>query len=200
MTYHGRVGHIREPENQIPIENERKYVLDPKDQNAYFNSLLQQPKAEWIAMRQGYLDGNSRIRQSHNRMTDVVRNAFTYKTKVNKEQIEIETDISSDDFNSLWTKVGKIIVKHRVVVPTVHGTWEVDFFRASNQKNFYLVMAEVELLRSQEKPILLPQFISANLLLEVEKHDKRFASKNLGRPASVATLLENIRNGQLQPT
>lgn len=189
----------------MPIENERKYVLDvEQDERAarkFLASLQDLPGTKVYEFNQGYLEGSCRIRQSMPWSVDEQTvNYFTYKTKVNGEQVEIETQISEVDFDLLWLKVSKIVTKIRVVVPTLNGdVWEVDFFRMANRKGFYLVMAEVELPQGVEKPNLLPAFIQSNLLHEVTFGDKRFNSKNLTKPAVVAELLEQIRNGKLQP-
>lgn len=158
------------------------------------------PGAEELNLEQGYLDSKgARIRRTLNRTRGTDKAEFTFKQTVNGKQIEIETEISSSDYFALWQTVNRIVKKTRIVVPTYSGdTWEVDFFHTSKAGETYLVMAEVELPEDKQKPDLLPLFISSTLLHEVEYGDKRFNSKELTRPVSVAALLQKIRNGELQ--
>jgi CYTH domain-containing protein len=181
------------------IENERKYVLSDNDPKRLFNQLLNYPGATYSDIDQGYLPENGcRIRRSVDRsITGHTKCEFTYKKRINGQQVEIETIISYDDFSRLWTQVGKIITKWRVVIPTYADTWEVDFFRAANTDKPYLVMAEVELPEGKVGPDSLPDFISNNLLHAVEYGDKRFDSKELSKPLLVAGLIEKIKNGSL---
>lgn len=185
----------------MPVENERKYILGHAAPKEFFSQLLRMPGAEFLDMRQGYLDGDGRIRQTVYRTSGkATANHFTYKTRVNKRQIEIETPISTEDFDALWTKVQRIVVKRRVVVPTYSGdTWEVDFFMQTTTDIPYLIMAEVELPDGKVGPDLLPAFVSSNLLHAVEYGDKRFNSKELSKPSTVEGLLKLIRNAKLPP-
>lgn len=178
----------------MAIENELKFVLDPKNQVSYFTNLLNLDGAKVYNLQQGYLDTSSRVRKVEN-STDLKRtNFFTYKTAVNKQLVEIETEISDSDFDKLWTKVNKVIIKKRVVVPLSDHTWEIDFFQTANKPDYYLVMAEVEMSEFATAPESIPNFISSYLLHAVDKSDMRFNSISLNRPDAVAKLLQELRN------
>jgi CYTH domain-containing protein len=86
------------------------------------------------------------------------------------------------------------------VVPTSDHIWEIDFFSTSNISGYYLVMAEVELAESADKPDSIPDFISSKLLHTVVYDDPRFNNRSLARPKAVKELLTEIRNVAIQPT
>ncbi len=181
----------------MPIENERKFVLDHANPQKFQNKLKALPGATSYEFQQGYLDGTARIRRIVDQATGETHNVFTYKTKVNKDLIEIETEISDDDFNALWIKVDKVITKIRVKVPETDHLWEVDFFTAANQDGYYLIMAEVELDPTAEMPNTVPSYIDNNLVHLVAVDDKRFGNRQLTRPVTVKKLVEELKNGKL---
>lgn len=174
------------------IENELKYVLQVKDANAFKKSLLGMANASSKTIMQGYLDKNTRIRKT----TDAEGESylFTYKLLVNKKLVEIEKTIEESDFKLLWTRVGGVITKTRVVVPHGDLTWEVDFFvaLANKQIGTYLVMAEVEMPEDQEEPDSIPRFITDNLMYAVPRHDLRFVNEQLTNYNKVKLLLEEL--------
>lgn len=173
----------------MPVENERKYVLEPTYPDKFFNAVQHITGAKAYEYKQGYLSDSCRIRS----IEPTGEYLFTFKTKVNGELIEIENAISEEDFRKLWTQVTKVITKTRVKVPHGEYTWEVDFFRKPNKEKFYLIMAEVELPAGVMNPKELPSFITDNLLHEVEYGDKRFNNKQLSKPSQVKLILDKIR-------
>jgi CYTH domain-containing protein len=186
----------------MPIEHELKFVLDPKNETQYRKKLLTNPGVTHYQMRQGYLEGNCRIRERV--ALDAMGIAqcgeyfFTYKSKVSGEQVEIETDIDQRDFDRLWSKVVKVVTKERIVVPHGDDYWEIDFFSAANHTGSYLIMAEVE-LEPGVMTVELPPFIKDQVLHAVQYGDKRFNSKQLSKPYTAMQLLEELRNGKFQP-
>jgi len=182
----------------MPIENERKYVLRDEDSSGFKAKLVTMPGATSLDLKQGYLDKANRIR-SIRRLDGTVQYLFTYKTKVNGNQIEIENEISERDFNSLWTLVGNVITKTRIVVPFGDYKWEVDFLHSYKKKTLgecYLVMAEVELPEDQELPNQVPDFISENLVYLVPRDDRRFINRNLSRVGTVKQMVQELKNVQ----
>lgn len=180
----------------MPIENERKYVLEDSDHLGFKTSLLALPISKELKIRQGYLDSANRIREIVHTDGKPTEYLFTYKTKINGHQIEIENNISERDFTSLWTVVTNIITKSRVCVPHDAYTWEVDFLYSNKKKSIgdcYLVMAEVELPEADELPKVVPSFISENLVYLVPKNDRRFINRNLSRPNAVKAMVKDIK-------
>lgn len=182
----------------MPIENERKYVLNGEDPSSFKALLTDKPGATSLELKQGYLDKANRIRSIVD-PNGVTQYLFTYKTKVNGNQIEIENEISERDFNSLWTLVGNIITKTRVVVPYGDYKWEVDFLYSYKKKTLgecYLIMAEVELPEDQELPNQVPDFISENLVYLVPREDRRFINRNLSRVGTVKKMVQELKDVQ----
>jgi len=178
----------------MPVENERKYVLSVKDPNAFGRQLLTLG-GHSRHLRQGYLHTGA---QSSARIRDVSNDAehlpkFTYKHLINGEIVEIENDITPEDFEKLWTKVESRIDKIRVVVPHDDLVWEVDFF-LDEQVQTYLVMAEVELDEGVELPYSVPSFISDNLLYLVPRDDPRFFNTRLSDADKVRKLVKSVKS------
>jgi CYTH domain-containing protein len=178
------------------VENERKFVLDVKNPEGFKNMLMNMPTTAVYEYRQGYLNDHTRIREiKHN--GEVVDALFTFKKKINGKLREVEKSIPQDDFDALWTDVNKVINKLRVKVMGDDGyTWEVDFFIDQATREFYLVMAEVELPDGMEMPPSVPSFIADNLLYLVPKTDLRFMNTQLVQPKLVKKTLEDLKNGK----
>jgi len=179
----------------MAIENELKYVLDGSSKELY-HTFTNLPGAEVYEFQQGYLDGYNRLRRSKHKRTSVSECFFTYKNTVKGQLIEIETAITDDDFEKLWTQVGRTLTKDRVKVPTSDYIWEIDFFKHKGE--CYFVMAEVEMPPDQVEPSVVPDFITNNLLYAVPRGDSRFLSKSLTKPDAVQALLKGLRNGKHQ--
>lgn len=179
----------------MPIENERKFILDIKNPSSFKTTLANWPITNICEYRQGYLNDNTRIREiSH--QGEVIDALFTYKKKINGKLIEIETSISPDDFKALWTQVHKVINKTRVAVSVGEYMWEVDFFIDQATRDYYLVMAEVELPDGLDMPDQIPDFITDNLLYLVPQTDLRFTNTRLGQPQIVKKILKDFRDGK----
>ena len=179
----------------MPIENERKLVLDIKNPEGFKNLLESYQYSTTLEFKQGYVNDNTRIREV--KENGVVKQLiFTFKKKINGQLIEIETPILQSDFDALWTQVNKVINKVRVAIADENFyTWEVDFFIDQATKEYYLVMAEVELPEGMEMPPSVPPFIADNLLYLVPPTDMRFMNTQLVQPKLVKKTLEDLRNG-----
>lgn len=152
----------------MPVENERKYVLDIGFDAGHLKGWTRHD------IRQGYLDDGPRIRQ---RDADYI---FTYKKWVPHagELVEIETPVSEDDFDLLWPLCVKRIAKTRYVLMQDEVEWVVDFLHG-NDEQVYFVMAEAELPRGQAVPRNIPAEIESGILHSVDAADNRFTNKKL---------------------
>jgi CYTH domain-containing protein len=151
----------------MPIENERKYLLN-------INSLdeISNISSRKLEIKQGYLSKKARIRQVKDEIASFY---FTYKKLIDNNLIEIETKISVKDFLVLWESINK---KHKIEkIRYKIGEWEIDYFY-DNEK-IYFAIAEIELPENQEEPKTIPDFIKKYVIHNVAKHDIRFCNANL---------------------
>jgi CYTH domain-containing protein len=176
----------------MAIENERKYVLETISQSE-FMSRVTGPHTTYH-IRQGYLNDQTRIRQTM-KDDELVANYFTFKQPVNGKLIEIETEITTEDFNALWVKVDRVINKVRIAVPHNDLTWEVDFLYEESNQQIYIVMAEVELPDGVEEPDEVPAFVKDHLVYFVPRHDRRFFNTQLVQPQLVKTTVKELKDG-----
>jgi len=90
----------------MPIENERKYLLN-------INSIdeISKISSTKLEIKQGYLSKKARIRQIKSNYSETTLHYFTYKKLVDNNLIEIETEISTKDFLTLWKSISK---KHKL--------------------------------------------------------------------------------------
>lgn len=96
------------------------------------------------------------------------------KRDVEGQTIEIETPISQEDFDSLWSVTSGKVVKNRYV----YQGWEIDFFK--DGKNNYFAIAEMELPAWQEAPSSIPDLLKPYIIYTVPPGDGRFSNKRLG--------------------
>lgn len=90
----------------MAIENERKYLLDMSSiDEISINSTTKKQ------IKQGYLSKRDRIRSVN--QNNVISYFFTFKKLVDEKLIEIETLISKEDFEKLWTVAKTKIKKTR---------------------------------------------------------------------------------------
>ena len=165
----------------MPVENERKYVLGrdfPVDRLSGWKR---------YDIRQGYLDDGPRIRQRDEAYI------FTYKKWVPqaRELVEIETEISEDDFNLLWPLSTKRIDKERYVRVIDDVEWVVDFLK-NETGEVYFVLAEAELPRGQAAPGHIPPEIADAILYAVDAADDGFNNKRLSDQVYAAGLYRHI--------
>lgn len=179
----------------MPIENERKFVLD-KDGELEAR-LAKMPGVKRNFLRQAYLDSSGvRIRSVEaGGKTDHV---FTYKRTIDGQVVEIETDLSAIDFKRLWTQRRETLQKVRYSWNEGPFHWDVDFFKRDDGST-YFAMAEVEMPEEDTEPPPLPPPLSAHLLGIAPAGDPRFTSKRLADQAHAAALLADIsRKGRIE--
>jgi CYTH domain-containing protein len=173
----------------MPIENERKFVLE--DDGKLEAVLAQTPGVTCSLLRQAYLDVSGlRIRAVEADGTK--RHVFTYKREVDGQVVEIETDISAADFDRLWSQRCETLQKVRCSWDDGRFHWDVDFFKTDEGRT-YFAQAEVEMPEQDKEPPPLPPLLAGRLLALAPAGDPRFASKRLADRAHAERLLADIR-------
>jgi len=176
----------------MPIENERKYVLlrdsvvvdEIVGVATYSNSIIQsyiQTGKEWNLrtreIRPHYQDEDEDDRIFDPKYVDYL---LTYKHMIDGELIEIETNISSADYQKLNKRALSRLSKIRYRILHESGTWEVDlFYRGLSDDLPYFILAEIELPVGQAAPISIPSIISKHLLYEVPMENNEFSNTKL---------------------
>lgn len=173
----------------MPIENERKFVLD--DDGGLEARIGAAPGVERSLLQQAYLD-SAGVRIRSVEAPDGTRHVFTYKCTVDGQVVEIETAISASDFARLWTRRQQSLCKVRYSWPDGDFHWDVDFFKRDDGGT-YFTQAEVEMPEGETEPPPLPPLLSGHLLATVPAGDSRFASKYLTDQVHAARLLADIR-------
>ena len=174
----------------MPIENERKFVLNERA-GGLEAELSGRPGVARHLLRQAYLDAPGlRIRslEGEGETTHV----FTYKRTVDGQVVEVETALSAIDFARLWTQRKETLVKVRYSWTEGRYHWDVDFFKRDDGST-YFAMAEVEMPEEQIEPPPLPGFLAQHLLMIAPALDPRFTSKRIADQAHATTLLAEIR-------
>lgn len=176
----------------MPIENERKFVLNEKEEGLEAE-LARRPGVSRRLLRQAYLDAPGlRIRSLEG--DDGTEHVFTYKRTIEGQVVEIETGLSAIDFSRLWTQRKETLVKVRYSWADGRYHWDVDFFKRDDGST-YFAMAEVEMPEEQDEPPPLPDFLAAHLLMTAPAMDPRFTSKRIADQAHAMKLLADIQAG-----
>jgi CYTH domain-containing protein len=177
-------------EARMPIENERKFVLE--DDGELEPRLAAMRGVTRGMLRQAYLDVSGlRIRCIEGEGGK--RHVFTYKRTVDGQVVEIETDISAEDFERLWSQRRETLQKARYSWDDGPFHWDVDFFKTDDGRTYFAV-AEVEMPEHHRTPPGLPSFLADHLLAMAPAGDPRFASKQLSDRAHAERLLALIRS------
>lgn len=142
----------------MPIENEQKYVLrDPAEVSDLW------PISTWQHIRQAYLPGDARIRQTvrMDRGKLSTTSHFTYKMMTASGLVEIETVISELDFLRLWEVADRAITKRRRAFIHEDEIWDIDVFYVHDAEFKcdipYYAMAECEMPEGRLYPLhILP--------------------------------------------
>lgn len=168
----------------MPIENERKYVLNL--QTSENDVKIVSDCIEHI--EQSYLVSGKkqslRIRKSIVGKNIIYK--MTFKQTVAKKTVEVETLISQKDYDMLYETSTSRLKKTRYRV----GEWEIDFFKFKGE--VYFVQAEIEMPEDKKKPDKIIEIVSKNLLYAVKRSDCRFSSRKLSDPKYSKKLLETI--------
>jgi len=173
----------------MPIENERKFVLD--EDGGLETRLAQAPGVVRSSLTQAYLDSpGARIRsiESGGR----TRYVFTFKRPVDGQLVEIETDISEADFKRLWSVCRESLRKTRYSWADGRFHWDIDFFKTAGGRT-YFALAEVEMPEQEQRPPEVPARLASHLVGQAPLGDPRFASKQLADQAHAERLLAEIR-------
>lgn len=160
----------------MPTENERKYVLI-NEPNVVQEIAKRADRL--LAIEQAWLENGLRIRKIFGPHYEEPIFKATFKQRVPKRLIEIETDIDERDYFDLLPLTKQVLQKTRYIIPMGSLKWEVDLFYDRKRSNLYFVMAEIELPEGVSNPPSIPNFISDNLLFEVPIDNTDFASKKL---------------------
>lgn len=174
----------------MPVENERKYVLDA---HVDYKTLLGK-ETEWFDVLQGYLflekNQVARVRKDQ-AMFGEPKFWFTYKQTQKTDLIEIETLLSQQDFEKLFATSQHQVKKIRARQRYFGQLWEFDFFDFDGLK---LVIAEIELLPNQMYPDHVPDWISKHCIYQVKPGDWRWQNSNFTSQSIVKDLLASINN------
>ena len=174
----------------MPIENERKFVLNERATELEAE-LGRRPGVARHLLRQAYLDAPGlRIRSLEG--DGRTNHVFTYKRTIEGQVVEIETGLSAVDFARLWTQRKETLVKVRYSWTDGRYHWDVDFFKRDDGST-YFAMAEGEMPEEQTEPPPLPDFLARHLLLIAPALDPRFTSKRIADQAHATKLLADIR-------
>ena len=139
-------------ENTNEIEIERKFLVD--------KSKLPEKYDKKYLIKQGYLINNKnfvvRIRQKNNNYILTIK----IRTNNNMKRIEKEENITKKEFDILWEKINKKIEKTRKIILNKDGTkWEIDFFKNLKEPHEKLILAEIELKKTNQK-FKIPKWIT----------------------------------------
>ena len=170
----------------MPTENELKYVLSLDLGKQIYNSKI--PLSDPLVIRQGYLHndigGGVRVRSIINgtKMLNV-------KWRVPDRIVEVETEITTRDFEDLFAQCKERLDKHRYIYSHWHHDeeliWEIDLF-FTNQNGYstlYFVLAEHEMPEGQENPVTIPSLVLEHLVYAVPREETgEFSSRKLSDP------------------
>lgn len=181
----------------MPIENERKYILSLAPD--HIDDLVNEYDGIQQDIRQAYING-ARIRATATHGVHGELYIFAWKKRrADGSRIEIETELSTNDFNELWEMSGKVITKQRIKIKGYGNTWDVDFLFSGGTYNgsHYLTIAEVEMPEGVDIPSDLPNFVKDNLLYLVPRsEDHKWTNPHLTDPAEVKQLLDTALKGE----
>lgn len=174
----------------MPIENERKFVLDDTS-GALETRLAAGPGVTRAFLRQAYLDASGlRIRSIEG--SEGTRHIFSFKRQVDGQMVEIETEISKIDFERLWKIRCETLQKARYSWPDGPFHWDVDFFKAEDGRT-YFALAEVEMPEDATTPPPPPACLAPHVLLLAPLDDPNFTSKRLSDQGHAERLLAETR-------
>ncbi len=177
----------------MPIENERKFVLNEDGQLE--PRLAQAPGVTRSRLSQAYLDSAGvRIRSIETRgeTGGKLRHVFSFKRPVNGQMVEIETEIDEADFKRLWTIARETLSKTRYSWADGRFHWDIDFFKTGDGRT-YFALAEVEMPEHEREPPAVPARLAGHLLGPAPLGDPRFTSKRLADQGHAERLLAEIR-------
>lgn len=176
----------------MAIENERKYLLyDDKNELMPYLELLPEYQ-KWI-VEQYYLfnDTNqmARIRCDEDLSKNEKIYFFAYKASRDTDLIEIEAEITVNEFDFLKLKAQRAPIKTRYQARIGENLWEFDYF-----EDCELRIAEVELPEGVLKPDVIPSIVQNYIMYEVEPGDWRFQNSNLATGSGYIEVMDFINH------
>ena len=145
---------------------------------------------------ESFPDWSARVRSTRFRAGFEEKFTFTWKKRrIDGSRLEIETNISVDDFNELWKIADRVITKERIKMSGYGVTWDIDFLYSGTDINdsHYLTIAEVEMPEGMDHPCAIPNFVKNNLLYLVPRdEDKQWVNPKLTDPQVVQKMLEYV--------
>ena len=139
---------------------------------------------------QAYLDSPGvRIRaiDSEGQVTRV----FTFKRPVDGQVVEIETELSAQDFARLWKLRRETLQKVRYSWPDGRFRWDVDFFKTGDGCT-YFALAEVEMPEHERTPPPVPARLASYVLGLAPEGDPKYTSKRLSSQTHAEDLMREI--------
>jgi len=170
----------------MPTENELKYVLSLDLGKQICN--LDVPLSYPLVIQQGYLHhdvgGGVRVRSIINGPK-----ILNIKWRVPDRVVEVETELTTRDFEDLLSQCKERLDKHRYIHSHWHNgeelIWEIDLFY-KNQNGYpmlYFIMAEHEMPEGQEEPVVIPPLVAEHLVYAVPREETgEFSSRKLSDP------------------
>ncbi len=174
----------------MPIENERKFVLENDGKLELL--LAQAPGVTRGLIVQAYLESPG-VRLRVVELAGRRHHIFGFKRPVDGTTVEIETYISEDDFRRLWKLRTETLQKVRYSWPDGRFGWDLDFFKATDGST-YFAMAEVEMPEIDQVPPPLPPRLAPHVIFAAPFGDPRFTSKRLANRQFAENLLAEIRS------
>lgn len=191
------------------IENELKYVLDPRLYGEVIIGKYPGLRAKSItALTQGYHKNGGRFRQE--RIGGAAYHSFNYKVDLPTMELEeFEQSINQSSYDTCIKLCKNVLRKLRISTLVDGNTWDLDFFvDASEAKNFvhyqpgnpvpiYFCMAECEMPSGMLIPMEIPDFITDHLLFTVPRErSSDYSSKKLSNRTYANDRMRDILEGK----
>ena len=168
----------------MPIENERKYVLQLNlCQSKFAGYKSYEIKQSYVLLGKRR---SLRIREIYEKGC-APQYLMTFKQNESSFNREIEVAISQEDYSAINETCKIKLYKKRYC----YEGWEIDFF-LNEKGEVYFVQAEIEMPEDMSAPAEIPPLISENLIYTVGRNDNRFSSRRLANPRHARKLLNKI--------
>jgi hypothetical protein len=177
----------------MPIEHEYKYILSDESEELMNRLEDKYPKQH---IHQIYVTKNNRFRAivKTTKKKTTAKWYHTFKKKINGEVLEIESEISSDDFDIIRQSenLGELH-KIRFTIPQEHGQWDIDFLLTDTLINggvVYFSCCECE--QPKELDVFVPEILAKYIRYEVpHEHSGVFTNAKLVDQNYAKTVVEN---------
>lgn len=181
----------------MPIENERKLLLDHTKSDLLMADLRKHQDVEMMDITQGYLSGGARIRHVvYHKSSNEDKYIFTFKVKVMGSTVEVECPLDPHDYHKLMLIVNPMVFKTRAKIVQKLHTWDIDFLRKPKSGEIYLVMAEVEMPEFEHEVPPALDLLEPYALRWIDQGDKRFNNRNLGNPKKAAKAIAEVSDAK----